>query len=140
MTDFNQSEVTPDEAKQNFVYLYLCYNSLSYTRSTETPVMDVVSLMANIGGTLGLFLGLSMLHVCELMDVLIEYVFFKLEEKNNRIYADWFESFRSKIINFFKIMILSRYRFQVTPYFIVKMMLLFIVLLPFFSRGRPFLR
>jgi hypothetical protein len=41
---------------------------------TETPSMDVVALLANIGGTMGLFLGMSLLHVCELAEVFIELV------------------------------------------------------------------
>ena len=82
--DFNNAtKITPDEAKKNFVYLYLFYDSLSFTLTTEKPSMDVVSLLANIGGTMGLFLGLSMLHVYEIVDVLIEYLLFTRFEKRN---------------------------------------------------------
>ena len=41
------------------------------------PSMDVVTLLATIGGTLGLFLGISLMHMCELVDVLIQIVFIK---------------------------------------------------------------
>jgi len=34
--------------------------------------MDILMLLGNIGGTLGLFLGVSLLSVCELVHVMIE--------------------------------------------------------------------
>ena len=79
--DFIGKPVTADTSKQNFVSFYLYYDSLSYTLSTEAPSLDVVALLANIGGTLGLFLGVSLLHVCEIVDVLIEIGFVKAEKQ-----------------------------------------------------------
>jgi hypothetical protein len=82
LKDFEtNSTVSPDEAKNNFVYIYLFYNSLSYTISTETPTMDIVALLANIGGTMGLFLGVSLLHVCELAEAFIELGFLAYEKR-----------------------------------------------------------
>ena len=39
--------------------------------------MDIVALLANIGGTLGLFLGVSLLHFCEPIEVLIGIYFIR---------------------------------------------------------------
>ena len=43
--------------------------------------MDLVGLLANIGGTLGLFLGISLIHICELFDVLINILFIKMNQR-----------------------------------------------------------
>ena len=78
--DFNGRPVNAEVARRNFVSVDLFYDTLAYTLSTETPSMDVVALLANIGGTMGLFLGVSLLHVCEIGDVIIEYVLFRLRK------------------------------------------------------------
>ena len=45
---------------------------MSYELSTESPKMDIVSMLASIGGNLGLFLGVSVFSLCELVEVVIE--------------------------------------------------------------------
>ena len=54
LADFNEQPISYEVAKNNFVNVWLYYSSLSYTLSTETPSMDIVSLLANIGGTIGM--------------------------------------------------------------------------------------
>ena len=73
--DFVFKPLNVDTARNSLVYVSIYYDSLSYTLSTETPQMDVYSLLANIGGTLGLFMGVSVFSVCELVQVLIEVYF-----------------------------------------------------------------
>ncbi len=68
-----------EQAEKSFVYARIFYESQSYTLSTESPKLDLVCLLANIGGTLGLFLGVSALSACELIEVLIQ-IFFTLRE------------------------------------------------------------
>ena len=76
--DFEATKpISADEARRSFTSFQLYYSSNSFTLSTETPSMDIVALLANIGGTLGLFLGVSLLHFCELIEVLIEIYFVK---------------------------------------------------------------
>ena len=72
--DFDTTHINSETVSNKFVQLYAYYDSLTYTFSTDTPSMDIVSFLANIGGTLGLFLGLSLLSVCELIHVLVEIV------------------------------------------------------------------
>jgi hypothetical protein len=82
--DFESSStrpINPEIAKKSFVTFQLYYSTNSFTLSSETPSMDIVGLLANIGGTLGLFLGVSLLHFCELIEVLIEIHF--LRKLNN---------------------------------------------------------
>ncbi len=72
--DFSNDDkkLNSDRAKESVVRINIFYDSLSYTLSTESPKMDVVSLLSNIGGNLGLFLGVSLISLCELIEALIE--------------------------------------------------------------------
>ena len=75
--DFVSMSIDTLTAKQSMVRVYVYYDSLSYEQSDEAPQIDIVSLIANIGGNLGLFLGVSMFSVCELVTTLIEVYFYK---------------------------------------------------------------
>ena len=75
--DFVYTNITYNTAKNSFSFPLIYYESNSYTLSTEAPSMDVVALLANIGGTMGLFLGISLIHVCEVIDILIQIFFIK---------------------------------------------------------------
>ena len=69
----NQNETLSLEDKMNSIIKFnVYYESLSYTITTETSAMDIVALLSNIGGTLGLFLGVSVLTVVELVDILLQ--------------------------------------------------------------------
>ena len=63
-----------DEVKSNIITFNIYYNSFSYSITTETPSLDVISLLAYIGGTLGLFLGVSVLTTVEFIEILISFL------------------------------------------------------------------
>ncbi len=77
LSDYVKANLTIATAKDSFTFTLVYYESMSYTLVTESPTMDVVSLLANLGGTLGLFLGVSLLHVCEIVDVIIQVFLIK---------------------------------------------------------------
>ena len=82
--DFTQTPITQEKTSNKFVQVILYYDSLTYTQSTDTPSMDIMSLFGNIGGTLGLFLGVSVLSVCELINLLVEcFIFIKNRSQVN---------------------------------------------------------
>jgi hypothetical protein len=56
-------------SRESFVDVTIFYDSLSYIDSTESPQMDIVSLLAAIGGNLSLFLGVSVFSLCEIVEV-----------------------------------------------------------------------
>ena len=58
--------------EKSVVTVKLYYGSLSYTLTSESPQMDLVSLLASIGGNLSLFLGVSAFSLFEIVEVLIE--------------------------------------------------------------------
>ena len=67
------------------VSLKIFYESLAYRVTSESPQMDVVSLVANIGGNLGLFLGVSLFSLSEIVTVMVEACFIRI--KNGRTNA-----------------------------------------------------
>jgi hypothetical protein len=71
-SDFIATPITDVTASNKFVQLSAYYDSLSFTSSEDSPSMDIVAFLGNIGGTLGLFLGISVLSVCECIHVIVE--------------------------------------------------------------------
>ncbi len=57
--------------------LSIFYDSLSYTISIESPQMDIVSLVSQIGGNLGLFMGVCLFSLGEMVITLIELILYK---------------------------------------------------------------
>jgi hypothetical protein len=54
--------------------------------------MDIVGFLGNVGGTLGLFLGISVFSLCELIHVLVECCLlgkqrFKAKKKSKKIFT-----------------------------------------------------
>lgn len=64
-----------DYARNNLIYLQIGYKSLSYQKYKQQPDFDAGSLLGEIGGNMGLFLGCSLLTICELLDFVAGVVF-----------------------------------------------------------------
>ena len=56
------------------VVLNINYRDFKYSEISESPKMSSVELLANIGGTLGLFLGVSLLSFVELVELFVNLV------------------------------------------------------------------
>jgi hypothetical protein len=77
LSDFIQIPIDSASAANSVVKVNIFYESMSYELSTESPKMDIVSLLASIGGNLGLFLGVSAFSLCEVIEVAIEIYYVK---------------------------------------------------------------
>jgi hypothetical protein len=66
-----------ETARRSFVWANVFYKSLSYELSTESPQLIAITLIANIGGYLGLFLGVSVFSLFEPVQILIEIIYLK---------------------------------------------------------------
>ena len=73
--DFVGTPLNADTARESVARVNVYYPTLSYTLSLEAPYMDAVALLGSIGGTLGLFMGISVLSVSEIVEVLMEIYF-----------------------------------------------------------------
>jgi hypothetical protein len=78
---FLNKAITPETAKKSVVRVFVFYDSLSYTQSDEAPQIDLITLIANVGGNLGLFLGVSLFSVWEIVITLLEIYFYKKQQK-----------------------------------------------------------
>jgi hypothetical protein len=81
----NISNITDEQLAESFVSIDVYYNSLSYTQITEVPVYTTLTLISNIGGTLGLFLGMSVLSFIEIIELLLNILMVRF---NTRISTD----------------------------------------------------
>ena len=70
--DFVTRQIDAETAKQSMLRIYVFYDPLSYTQMTEHPNMNRVTLLANMGGNLSLFLGISALSLFECVEVMLE--------------------------------------------------------------------
>ena len=64
-----------EEVKSKSVELNVYYSELGYTLITQTPKTSVIDLLSSIGGTLGLYIGISLLSFVEIVEALIEFLF-----------------------------------------------------------------
>ena len=71
----NGYEPSFEEMKQGSYALSIYYPQLEYTEISELVKTNVFDLFSNVGGTLGLFLGLSILSFIEVVEILVEMAF-----------------------------------------------------------------
>jgi hypothetical protein len=79
--DFINRTIDATTARESFARVFIFYDSLSYTQTTESPQMNAVSLLGSIGGNLSLFLGVSFFSLCEIVEVVIEIYFYLMRKK-----------------------------------------------------------
>ena len=60
--------------KERVISLKIYFNDLYYTKFSEKEKVNLVDLIANIGGTLGLFLGVSVLSFVEVFELMVNCV------------------------------------------------------------------
>ena len=55
----------------NSLILNIAFDSLSYLNYEESPSISVYNLISNIGGVIGLLLGMSLLSIFEVFEMII---------------------------------------------------------------------
>lgn len=56
---------------QNFVKIHINYDSIRYEQRTESRATDFSQLLSNLGGSMGFFMGISMISVVEIVGELL---------------------------------------------------------------------
>ena len=66
------------------------YQTLQYTLITQQPKMQLFDLVSGMGGTLGLFIGVSFVNLFEIAEIFIEisYIFYNRHKKPKQTEAD----------------------------------------------------
>jgi hypothetical protein len=70
-----------NETFENFVFFTVYYENLQYTVIDQIAQMNVFDLISNIGGNLGLFIGISFLSFAELIELFVEIICIILGKK-----------------------------------------------------------
>jgi hypothetical protein len=85
---FNSTEdllhSTVDLARNIMVKIFIYFDEIKTTEISETPTMTFENMLANIGGTLGLFIGVSLLSFVELIELLFEIIFVLTNKCGNK--------------------------------------------------------
>lgn len=81
----NLSAITYEQLKRNILSVNIYYNDYKYVSIEELEKMSFIDLISAIGGTLGLFLGISFLSFFELLDIAIETIYILKENKKPKI-------------------------------------------------------
>jgi hypothetical protein len=76
--------LTAEKAAASIARIYINYQELYLTRITELPNYNMITLISNIGGTMGLLLGISLVSLVEIVELIIEF-FFSLADKRIHI-------------------------------------------------------
>ena len=72
---FPYSDPTMAQLSDSVLSLNIYYESAIYQRITETPQTTSITLISNLGGNLGLFLGVSLLSFVEIIEIFIEFLY-----------------------------------------------------------------
>jgi hypothetical protein len=78
---YNIDLSTYDLYKQYFYSLNFYYSSTIYTYVSESPQMTFVSLLSALGGSLGMFVGLSVFSLLEIFEVLFRILWVSIADK-----------------------------------------------------------
>ena len=63
------------DSYQDFYYsLNFYYSSTEYTYISQSPQMTLINLLSNMGGSLGMFLGMSVFSLIELLEIIIKFI------------------------------------------------------------------
>jgi hypothetical protein len=81
-SDFVTRGINEVSSSNSFVELSIFYDTLTYTLIYESAKMDKVGLMANLGGNLSLFMGISVFSFFEMIEILIEIRLIERKFKN----------------------------------------------------------
>ena len=74
-----------DILKKSLVSINVFYSDLKYTSVSQIPKVSLEDLISNIGGTLGLFIGISFLSFIEIFDMILVILFVLFGKKPNGV-------------------------------------------------------
>jgi dimeric dUTPase (all-alpha-NTP-PPase superfamily) len=65
---------TYEEVNKHFIVLYIYYKNLNYKFISQNPKTEMFNFISNIGGLLGVFLGISFLSFIEIFEIIYEII------------------------------------------------------------------
>jgi hypothetical protein len=83
---FSHKNITYQDLANSLIAVDIFFDELKTTSINSSVKMNLVDLIANIGGALGLFLGVSFLSLVELIEIPLKCVFIRLENNSKKTY------------------------------------------------------
>jgi acid-sensing ion channel 5 len=71
---FRTPNVTYEMFKKSFTYVFIEMEDLKVTNIKESPTITLTDLLASIGGTIGFFIGVSILSLVNIISLMIEII------------------------------------------------------------------
>ena len=68
---------TYEQVSRHFSSILVYYKELKYTRISQEPNTMLFNVISNVGGILGLFLGISFLSFMEIFEMLFQIIYIK---------------------------------------------------------------
>ncbi len=68
--NYNET-LTFDLYKENNLFLSVYFTSTQYTEITQSPKITLMDLIPNLGGTIGIWLGLSLFFIIEVLEIIV---------------------------------------------------------------------
>ncbi len=84
---YDEEEVSLHIVKQGITKLNIYYDSLTYTEMTESVSMNSVSLLSSISGFMGMFLGMSLMTLVEVLEIVIKFLYTFFDKKKFYTYC-----------------------------------------------------
>ena len=88
-------DLAKEDLHDKVLKLNIHFNDLKYQSIVESPEVNTLTLLANIGGTLGLFLGFSVLSIFEILEMLVTLTLVTLNFAQKALYAKIKQTFES---------------------------------------------
>ena len=79
---YDEEEITLKVVKEGLTKLNVYYDSLTFTEMTESVSMNSVSLLSSIGGFMGMFLGMSLMTLVEVLEIIIKFLYTLFDKKH----------------------------------------------------------
>ncbi len=68
------NNVTMKTIKEGWLKVSVYFESPKVLSIDESPMLDIFNLLADVGGHLGLWVGLSLLAVCEFLEIVFDFI------------------------------------------------------------------
>jgi hypothetical protein len=85
---YKELNLSITDVKQSIINLNVFYDRLSFTQITEKPSFPFVDLISNVGGTFGLFIGISLLSLLEVVEIIYEMLFINFKKSRNEKFSN----------------------------------------------------
>ena len=83
--DINGEKADFNYARENLARIHIFYKELKVDKQSQTPAYDISSFIAELGGTIDLFIGFSIFTVAQLIEIGIAFLVHQVRQKRKSL-------------------------------------------------------